>query len=168
MARTKTPQAKLANKYNKRIKEYNKIFGEGYAYNIYTDIDGVITTKKGISAKTFTSPDSKYIIEEFESRLKAPKTMIKKMAKDLGITSKKYSKEDIAKIVENIIAKDEVEERFDAAKEAFYIYDATGLDLTSMTEYNDVYDVLYHEGKWDSYTEMLDAIKKLEEFLSRR
>lgn len=163
----KTIQAKLAEKFNRRIREYNKLFGEGYAKYVYTDVEGVKLTKKGISAKTFTSPDAKYIALELDTKLVSPRKMIRDMAKELDIKNP-YTKENLATIVSNIIAKDEVEEEFEAAKREFYIYDATSSDLTELQAYNEVSDILYHEGKWESYTQMLNAINKLKEFFNGR
>lgn len=166
MAKIKTMQTKLAEKFNRRIRDYNKLFGEGYAKYIYKDVKDIVLTKKGISAKSFTGPEAKDVVKDLNTKLQSPRKMIREMAKELGIKNP-YTKENLAKIVSNIIAKDEVEERFDAAKEEFYLYDATGLDLTGMTEYNEVSDILFHEGKWESYTEMLNAINRLEEFLKK-
>ena len=165
--RTKTPQAKLAEKFNRRIRDYNKLFGEGYAKFIYGDIEGVELTKKGISAKSFTGPEAKDIAEELNTKLKSPRKMVRDMAKELGIKNP-YTKENLNKIVDNIIAKDEVEERFEAAKEEFYVYDRIGLDIVDTKAYDEVHDILYHEGRWESYTEMLNAITRLEDFLHIR
>lgn len=167
-----TLQAKLANKFNKRIKQYNKIFGKGYAYNIYSGIKGVKITKskreknnwiggEQISAKTFTGADAENITKEFEKKLPAPSKLFNKMAKELGTKDQKA-------IVENIIAKDEVSDRFQDARDKFYDFEKRrdfGTIIATDKKVRTAYDLIYHTGAWDSYTQMLEAIQAAEEAL---
>ena len=174
-----TEQAKLANKYNKRIRDYNKIFGKGYAHNIYTDIEGIVFTAPKqvldefdkpifrftgghhISAETFTRDDAADIIAELERRLPSPGKKLERMKAETGIT-------DTSKLVGEIIAKDDVSDRFYKAKWRFY-------QLEKAKDYAFIYaedpqvrrahELIYHEGKWESYTAMLEAIQEAEEVL---
>lgn len=184
-----TLQGKLAAKFNKRIADYNKAFGKGYAYNIYTDIDGIKLTKpkevsdipgkrfKGgfrISAETFKGPDAENIIIELERRLPAVSKKLENMKAE--IENAYYSKGlfgplqlDQETLVKETLAKEDISARFYDAKQSFY-------NFMKRKDFDQIYltddrvraakEALYHKGKWDSYSKMLEATQLAEEALA--
>ena len=184
-------RARLARMFNKRLATYDDYFGKGYAYNIVTDIEGVKFTKMktdtlkdrfgeevlfegkaidinvgghNISAETFLAEDADDIIAELERRLPSPGKKFKKMSAELGT-------DDIDTLVTNIIAKNDISSRFKKAKDKFYHFaDADNFSTIYGTDpqVRRAYDALFnHEGRYESYSQMLSIIQDSEESLAK-
>lgn len=184
-------RARLARMYNKRLATYDDYFGKGYAFNIVTDIHGVVFTKMKtdtlkdrfgeevlfegkaietnigghyISPETFKAEDADEIIAELEKKLPSPGRKFKKMSKELDT-------DDLDKIITNILAKDKISTRFKRAKDKFYHFADTEEFSTiygTDPQVRRAYDMLFnHEGRYESYSQMLSIIQDAEESLAK-
>lgn len=184
-------RSRLARMYNKRLATYDNYFGKGFAYNIVTNIEGVKFTKMksdtlkdrfgeevlfedkaidinvgghNISAETFLAEDADEIIAEIEKKLPAPGKKFKKMSKELGT-------DDLDEIITNILAKNKISSRFQRAKDKFYHF-ADSKEFSTIygtdPQVRRAYDMLFnHEGRYDSYSQMLSIIQDAEESLAK-
>ena len=169
----KTPQAKLADKFNKRIREYNKIFGKTLANDIITsmigDITGVDYTKSGfISSSSFTNDHAEITIKALDRDLITAKANMKVIKKDIIENWKRRGLQGppnltIKNIGNEIIARNTIEDEFEEYLAKYY--DLKDLEFTEVPE--ELEKNIGGGNPFNSYQHMRDVLNEIKDLVAK-
>ena len=117
---------RLADMYNKRLKEYRRIFGEEYVNRTYGKLELTRTKSGNISAKQFETLQGRSMIAALETTLKPVSTRFNEMHDKIVDRWNESGKQGPANttdefIISEIISEQRIQDDFDELKSRFYV-----------------------------------------------
>lgn len=117
---------RLADKYNKRLKEYRRVFGDDYVERTYGKLALERTKSGNISAKQFETLEGRSMIAALEVTLKPVSTRFNEMHDKVVERWNESGKQGPANttdsfIISEIISEQKIQDDFNKLKEKFYV-----------------------------------------------